>query len=211
MKIEVSFLKSKYDKITTIKKIEDTNCDFIHVDVMDGIFVNNQTEDLTKYLKDTKKKLDVHLMCENPLEYIDNYKTLNVEYITIHLEINHDINKLLDYIHSLNIKTGLSLNPKSKIEDLKPYLDKIDQILIMSVTPGEGGQEFIPESIDKILKLQELKEKNNYNFVINIDGGVNEETIKLISNTKIDMIVSGSYICMSDNYQEKIDKLKELN
>ncbi|HJJ17353.1 MAG TPA: ribulose-phosphate 3-epimerase [Bacilli bacterium] len=209
IKVSVSFLKSKYSHKETINLIENSNCDYIHVDVMDGNFVVTKTEDLIKYLINSKKKLDVHLMVEEPLDYINDYAKLNVEYITIHSEINKDLSNLIDYIHSLNIKCGLAINPETDINKIEPYLSKIDQVLIMSVHPGAGGQKFIDSSIDKINILDNLRSINNYKYIINIDGGVNKETISAIKKTNIDMVVSGSFITLSDNYQTQIDILKK--
>ena len=148
-------------------------------------------------------------MVEEPLDYINDYAKLNVEYITIHSEINKDLSNLIDYIHSLNIKCGLAINPETDINKIEPYLSKIDQVLIMSVHPGAGGQKFIDSSIDKINILDNLRSINNYKYIINIDGGVNKETISAIKKTNIDMVVSGSFITLSDNYQTQIDILKK--
>lgn len=206
MLIAISFLKSKYDKKSTIQKIQETNCDYIHVDVMDGKFVENKTENLSAYLKDTNKKLDVHLMAEHPMEDIMIYKNLNTEFITIHTEIKDDVLYLLNKIKSYGIKCGIAINPETSIDSIKKYLPIVDQILIMSVNPGKGGQKFMPSVLNKINELNEIKK--DYNFIINVDGGINEENISLIKQVNADMIVSGSYICENDDYQKQLDKLK---
>lgn len=209
MKVAVSYLKSKYDLKTTIESIEKTDAEYIHVDVMDGNFVENKTyeyQELESILKDAKKPLDVHLMVENPIKYIIDYKNLKPEFITIHSEINQNIEDLIDLIHSYGIKAGISIKPKTSIEDIENLLNKIDNILIMSVEPGKGGQKYI-DSEDKINKLKILREENNYNYLISIDGGINNETIEKVKN--VDFVISGSFICMSDDYQEKINKLRK--
>ena len=208
MKISVSFLKSNYDKLETIKKINNTDCDYIHVDVMDNIFVNNYTEDLIPYLNSCKKPLDVHLMVQDPLEYILDYKNLKPEYLTIHLEIDKDISFLLNKIKSLGIKAGIALNPQTPIDKLKPYLKDIDLVLIMSVQPGLGGQKFMPSCLEKIKSLVELKEKNNYKYLINVDGGINDITVKDVKTAQVDMCVSGSFICQAEDFQKQINLLK---
>ena len=208
IKISVSFLKSKFDSITTIKKINDTDAVYLHVDVMDGKFVSNSTGDLINVIKNTNKKLDIHLMVENPIKYIDLYKELNPEFITIHLELNTDLDEIIDYIRKCNIKVGIAIKPKTDISNIYSYLNKIDQVLVMSVEPGEGGQSFLESSILKIAQLDLIKRTQHYNYEINVDGGINDKTAKLVTKANATMCVSGSFICMSDNYQEQIDKLK---
>lgn len=209
MKISVSYLKSKYDLKTTIDKIEKTDAEYIHVDVMDGNFVDNKTyeyEELESILKNTKKPLDVHLMVDNPIKYILDYKNLKPEFITIHSEINQNIEDLIDLIHSYGIKAGISIKPKTSIENIENLLYKIDNILIMSVEPGMGGQKFMDNIIYKIDILNKLRKENNYNYLISIDGGINNETIEKVKN--VDFAISGSFICMSDDYQKQINLLR---
>ncbi len=209
MEIAVSFLKSKYTMEDTIKKINETNAEYIHVDVMDGEFVPNKSfiyNDVKEILKKTNKKLDIHLMVGNPLEYILEYKNLNPEIITIHSEINKNIDDYIDLIKSYNIKVGLSIKPKTSIETIEKYLNRIDNILIMSVEPGKGGQKFMDNVLYKIDILEKLRAENNYNYKISIDGGINEDTIVKVK--KVDFVISGSYICISNDYQSKINELR---
>lgn len=206
LKICASYLKSKYDLSTTIDKLNNSLCDYIHIDVMDGEFVNNKTYDINTIINSFRmnnKPLDVHLMVKNVKKYIIEYADLLPEYITFHLEIDEDINEIIDIIHSYNIKCGISIKPNTDINKLKPYLDKIDLILIMSVEPGKGGQTFIPSTIDKLKKLRKINKK----ILISVDGGINNETIKDIKKY-IDMAVSGSYICMKEDYNKQIINLK---
>ena len=210
-KVSVSFLKSNKSLQKTIEEINETDADYIHVDIMDGIFVNNKTlsiEDVLEVSKYAKKPLDIHLMVDSPREYIEAFKNLDVAYITIHEEIKKDKDELIDLIHSFGLKAGLAINPETNVEDIGEYISKIEYVLIMGVNPGYGGQELIFTTPIKIDVLNILKKDNRYNYEISFDGGVNEETKRLLYG--LDCVVSGSFICMSDNYQEKIDCLRIL-
>ncbi len=208
MKVAVSFLKSKYNIKETIKKIEETNADFIHIDFMDGKFVENKSitfNEMKKALLNTNKMLDVHLMVNNPSKYINEFATLNTDYITFHYEAVKDVMKVINEIKEVGLRIGLSINPNTKISEVEKYLPYIDQLLVMSVIPGKGGQTFMESTIEKIEELISIREINKFDFIISVDGGINDETVSLVNS---DMVVSGSYICMSDNYQERIDRLK---
>ena len=208
MKVSVSFLKTNDNLTQTIKKIEQTDCDYIHVDVEDGIFVPNKTGVIQSNLHNSLKKLDVHLMCAHPSNFIDIYKDLNTEYITIQAEIKEDLNLLINKIKFYNIKVGIALNPDTSIKEIEPYLNLIDQVLVLSVHPGKGGQEFIKDVIPKIEELIKLRNKNNYHYIINVDGGINDKTINYLKDKQVDMVVSGSFVCLAQNYQQQINKLR---
>ena len=209
MKTSISFLSSN-NPPRDLKLLNDTDTDFIHLDIMDGKFVKNKTmpfREMKNIYKYTNKRLDVHLMVSEPEKYIENYSTLNTEYITIHLEIIGDINKYIQMIKSYGIKAGIAIKPNTNVRDIVPYLPYIDLILVMSVEPGEGGQEFISGSDDKIREIRKLLEEYNINdVVVSVDGGVNDKTIEYCRDC--DIVVSGSYIINSDNFQEKIDTLR---
>lgn len=207
MKVSVSILSEKDDFISAIKKIDNTDADFIHLDIMDFTFTDNSSfkiGDLKNINSYTNKDLDVHLMSTNLDKLIDDYSRLNPKYITFHVEVGNTI-KYINMIKSKGIKVGLAINPETDIEDVYPYLELVDLILVMSVKPGKGGQKFMENTI---CKMQELKEiKPDYNFVIEVDGGVNADTIKYINNY-VDIVVSGSYIFNSNDCNESICKLK---
>lgn len=197
MKISASFLT--IDNIDNVNKLVNCDIDYLHLDIMDGIFVDNKNEVLeVPHIK----PLDIHLMVSDVYKYIDKYKTLNPLYITFHYETGVDILSVINYIKKFNIKVGLSIKPSTKVEEIIPYLPYLDLVLVMSVEPGKGGQSFIMNSVDKIKKLKELKG----NYVIEVDGGINDSTIKYVNNA--DIVVVGSYIT-SGNYEERIKNLKE--
>lgn len=209
MKISASFLSCK--KIEpAIKKLNLTDVDYIHVDFIDGNFVVGKKlpfRKLKKISKLSSKRLDVHLMTDKLRKYIKKFALLNCEFITFHVEIDKDIEKYINLIHSYGIKCGLAINPDTDIEKLKPYLSMIDMVIVMSVVPGYGGQAFIKEVVDKVRELRNYIEEKDLNVIINIDGGINNDTSKVIKPF-VDMMVSGSYITNSSNYQEKIDSLR---
>ncbi len=180
--------------------------DYIHVDFMDGIFVNNECKNLDVFQK-IKETYDIpiiaHLMVINPFDYIK--KIINhIDVFLFHFEIDRDKNVIIKEIRSYNKKVGLAINPKTDIEEIKPYFNKIDLILIMSVKPGWSGQKFLMSSVEKINKLANYKKK--YNFLIDIDGGINLTNAKLLKNT--DILTSSSTILKSKNPNKIIKLLK---
>lgn len=206
MKVSVSILK-EYDRlINAVKKVNESNADYLHIDVMDGKFVNN-TKYTPEMVKDiisiSKKKIDLHLMVED-LYLIKEYALLKPDMLTFHVEVIDDF-KIIDYVKSHGIKVGLAINPETKIDKLTQYVDDIDLVLFMSVTPGEGGQEFKEEVVDKIINFKKLAPKD---LIISIDGGVNNKTVSLCKYAGCDIVVAGSFITNSDNYTKQINELK---
>ncbi len=211
MLVSASFLSSK-DIPKFLTKLNDTDINYIHVDVMDGAYVKNKTMPFRemKHISDyTSKRLDVHLMVKKPLKYIDDYASLNTEYITIHKDIDDDLLKCLKEIKSYYIKAGIALKNEDEIKDIIPYLPYIDLILVMSVTPGAGGQTFQEEAVDKLKELKILKNeyKGKFSFIVNVDGGINNNTIAKVKDYT-DMVVSGSYLADSNNLQDTIATLR---
>lgn len=203
--IAVSFLTSKLNRKETIKRIDESNADLIHVDLMDGIYVEKNNFVLNEIIEDlsnTKKKLDIHLMVVDPLKYIKELINLNVYMITIHLDGTNNTLEVINFVKNNNVKIGIAINPKEDVSILNDYIDLIDYVLIMSVEPGLGGQKFIPDVLEKINVLKDR------NILVGIDGGINDESIKYLKEYKIDIIISGSYICMSDDYNKQIEELK---
>ena len=200
--ISTSILKLQNDS-EKIKVINKSETDMIHFDVMDGIFVSNKTRyDKLPFLT---KPVDIHLMVEDVRTYVDKFMYLKPNSITFHLEIHDDINNIISYIKEKNIKVGIAIKPETKVEELLPYLDQIDLVLVMTVSPGAGGQPFMKEMIPKVKELRKLQQKHH--FQIEVDGGINDKTIKLCD---ADIYVVGSYITNSDYPNEIIKYLKSI-
>ena len=190
-----------------LMELFSTNTDMIHLDIMDGRFVENKTVDyevLKENLKGINKPIDIHFMTYDLYSYIDQYKELNPEYITFHIEAEENVMEVIRYIKENNIKVGITLNPNTDINLVLPYLEFVDLVLVMSVTPGRGGQEFMISSLDKVKWLKERQEQ--YGYKIEIDGGVNDKILPLLDG--VDIAVLGSYITSSDNYLEALKKIK---
>ncbi len=212
MKISASFLGIKNNIEENLRLLNECNIDYIHLDVMDGVFVSNKTynaKEAISLLKYTDKPKDVHLMVSDIKKYIDDFLCVNPEFITVHYEAISDDALIslgvINYIKSKNIKAGLAIKPNTNIEEIMTLLPYLDLILVMSVEPGSGGQKFIDTSKDKIDTLYKLKNDNGYNYLIEVDGGINCETIKLCKHA--DICVVGSYITNGD-YKQRVNSLK---
>ena len=209
MKVAVSYISSNYSTEETIKLIDESNADYIHVDLMDGKYVevnNFEINDTLKLFSNTKKLLDIHLMVEEPEQYLLKLSKLNVDCITFHPKTTKYPEDLINIIKSLGLKAGIAINPDEEIDEFIDLFDKIDKIIVMSVKPGYGAQKFLDDVIPKINSLIDIK--NDYNFLIEIDGGINEESIKKLPN--IDLVVSGSYVCKSNDFNKSIETLKKM-
>ncbi len=196
-----------------LKSLQKSGMEFVHIDVMDGHFVPNITigplicNAIAKHMPELK--LDIHLMIENPDDYIDSFAKSNPYIIYFHQETENHIDRVISHIKSYGIKAGITLNPATPISTIEQILPIADSVLIMSVNPGFGGQKFIPYCKDKIEKLYRLKEELNPNMFISVDGGVNSENIQSIAKAGADLIVAGSAV-FSGNYNENFKKLTNL-
>lgn len=212
MQISTSILNAQ-NRAKTVMELNKTNTSYIHIDIMDGKFVSNTQFNTIKEINEinviSKYKLDIHLMVENPIKYIEQLGNMNIEYITFHLEVEKDIKEIISKIKEKNYKVGISIKPNTNIDKIIPYLKDIDLVLIMSVEPGKGGQEFLTTTIKRANKVKELIINNNKNIKIEVDGGINEQTITKLEN--VDIAVVGSYITKSDNYYKQIEILLNKN
>ena len=214
IKISPSILSADFSQLgTEIKRLEEGGADMIHVDVMDGHFVPNLTigPPVIKALRQKcSLKFDVHLMISPVHKYIDAYADAGADIITIHPEATDNLEESILKIKSLNKNVGISLNPESKIDLIIDYLEKIDLILIMSVNPGFGGQKFMPEVLNKVKQLKEIKSKRNMNFDIEIDGGINFDNCRSAIEAGANILVSGTTVFKSNNgdIEKNINLLK---
>ena len=206
MELSISLLNAK-DRKKAVKKLNNTKIDMFHIDVMDGEFVTNKSfpvEEIIELSSITSKPLDIHLMVNDPVIYIEKLNELsNINNITFHLEINKDINNILNKLKKYGIKRGIALKPNTDIKEIIPYLNNIDLLLVMTVEPGLGGQPFIETSTERIKQIKKIIK--DYNIILEVDGGINDKTISKVSDANISVV--GSFVTTSNNIEEAINKL----
>lgn len=206
MKIAASILDLNPKTRENLEKIEESGIDFVHIDVMDGKFVSNESfpyKQVSKFINSFH--YDIHLMVENPREYIEDYSKIKPEYITFHYEIGSPL-EWIKLIQSKGIKAGMSIKPSTTVEEIKPYLPYLDLVLVMSVEPGLGGQAFLESTYSKIEELVQYKKEYNNSFQIEVDGGINSSNIENLK--KCDIIVVGSFITKGV-FKERVEELKK--
>ena len=197
MKVSVSVLSNEIKPQDIVKKLDLSKPDYIHIDIMDGKFVSNKTwttSEVKKFTSYSTLPLEVHLMVNNPSKYIEDYALMNTSIIIFHYEAVKDINEMINKVKLYGLKVGIVINPETNINVLIPYLNMIDEVLIMSVHPGKSGQSFIEESLEKISVLKNIILEGNYKTIISVDGGINNETGLLCKDAGADELVSASYI-----------------
>lgn len=197
MKVGVSILSSSIKAEDIVKKLDGSGADYIHVDIMDGKFVENKTwtySEVKKIVSYSSLPLDVHLMVKDPAKYIEDYALLNTTNLIFHYEAVKDIESMISLVKEYGLKVGIAINPDTSEEVLFPYLKDIDVALVMSVVPGKSGQSFIENTPSKIKKLKEEIIRQGVKTIISVDGGINDETGLLCKEAGVDMLVSASYI-----------------
>ena len=218
VEVSTSILTVKKENILgTIYNLETAKTDYYHIDVMDGKFVENNTNEIMQEYANSIKQisnlpLDVHLMVEDVKAYVDTYLPFEPNIITFHLEAcknKEEVLEVINYIKSNNVKVGIAIKPDTKIEEIYEYLPLVHLVLVMTVEPGKGGQKLIPETIQKVEKIKEYIENNNIDIDVEVDGGINLENKEELIKAGANILVIGSCIINSNDYKERIETIKK--
>lgn len=212
MKIAPSILNLTEDKFSSkMDEFIQAGIEYLHLDIMDGIFVTNNTKKV-ELLKSVNKYpfiFDSHLMVINPLDYVDDFVQAGTNIITFHVEAKTDVNRTIDYIHSKNIKAGISIKPNTEVSQIIPYLNKVDLVLVMSVEPGYGGQTFMTSSLTKVKELNDYRQEHHLNYLIEVDGGINLDNSKELKKVGCDIVVMGTFLLKNDS-RDIVSKVNKL-
>lgn len=212
-KIAPSILAADYSNFASeLQRIDNTGAEYVHIDVMDGQFVENISfgaDVVASMRKHSKLVFDCHLMVVQPERYISAYAQAGADIMTIHVEVTTHIHAALQNIKAAGMKAGIAINPGTPVSAIIPVLNIVDQVLVMTVNPGFGGQAFIPETMEKIEELVKLRESKKLSFDIEVDGGIDDKTISLAKAAGANVFVAGSYLFKGENMTEKVTLLKD--
>lgn len=209
-----SILSADFSRLgESVEMIEKGGAHLIHVDVMDGHFVPNISFGaavMKSLLGKTKMPFDVHLMIENPDKYLEDFVTDNTEYITVHEEACVHLNRTIQHIKSLGVKAGVAINPATSLTMLDYILEDVDMVLIMSVNPGFGGQKFIKSALEKAKALSSIKKDNGMDFKIEIDGGINLDNVREVTDSGVEIVVAGSSVFGADDPEARVKEFLDI-
>ncbi len=211
-KIAPSILAADYANFASeLKRIEETSAEYVHIDIMDGQFVPNITfgaDVVASMRKHSKLVFDCHLMVVNPERFVDAFAQAGADIMTIHAESTLHIHGALQKIKTAGMKAGVVINPGTPVSAIEPVLSLVDQVLIMTVNPGFGGQAFIPEMLEKVQKVAKIRDEKGYDFDIEVDGGVDNKTIKACYQAGANVFVAGSYLFKASDLTAQVETLR---